>query len=423
MYRKSIWNLILPVLLPVAMMSEGCKSGAIDKTTETGELSFTVSASKSITNSGNFTVSEDGNSLLKTAEPGWLTFDIEVPAPGRYRVSLDAEATGAAPVACWIEDYIDNKDGRSFNITGEILASKTGTSLIDGSPLNKGVHKIKLHAGEGSLTVKNIKFFLFKVHTPTPVTLTQATSGTQWNLVWSDEFNGSGLPDSTKWSYDVGNWGWGNNELQYYTESRVENARQEDGNLIIEARKNDNGMKWSSTRLTTRGKQTFLYGKIEFRAKVPTGRGTWSAGWLLGDEYVDELSWPYCGEVDILENVGYEMDSINGDGKTHASIHCGAYYFKLNNQPTSIKDVKNMNGEFHTYTAEWTPEKIDILVDGVKYFEYNDHSSALAWPYNKAQNIIINLAMGGGWGGAKGVDQTLTSQKYIIDYVRVYEKK
>ena len=169
-------------------------------------------------------------------------------------------------------------------------------------------------------------------------------------------------------------------------------------------------------------KSEFIYGKIEFRAKVPASRGSWSAGWLLGDKYVDEISWPYCGEIDVLENVGFELDGKTGNGKTHASIHCGAYYFKLNNQPTSITEVENMNNSFHEYTLEWLPSGMIIYIDGKKYFDYHDTSNDLTWPFNKAQNIILNLAIGGGWGGAKGLDPVMTSQQFIIDYVRVYEK-
>ncbi len=134
----------------------------------------------------------------------------------------------------------------------------------------------------------------------TPNSLKQKMKGEDWELVWSDEFDGQGLPDTTKWSYNIGDWSWGNNEPQYYTEGKLKNARQEDGHLIIEAHKNDDGNAWTSARLSTQGKQSFLYGKIEFKAKVPVGRGTWAAGWLLGDAYGDEISWHYCGEFDFL---------------------------------------------------------------------------------------------------------------------------
>jgi beta-glucanase (GH16 family) len=280
---------------------------------------------------------------------------------------------------------------------------------------------MKFHFDQ-AMQVDWIKFKLLKPQDKTPVTLTQKTTGDNWEVVWSDEFDGTTI-DATKWTYDVGNWGWGNNELQYYTANRTENARIENGHLIIEARKNDQGEPWTSARLTTRGKVSFLYGKIEFRAKVPVERGNWAAGWTLGDEYVDELSWPYCGEIDILESVGYEMNDVTGNGIAHASAHSRAYYFKLGNQPTATIPVENMNEQFHTYAVEWTPDGIDILVDGQPYFNYSDTSTALTWPFNKPQNIILNLAMGGGWGGAQGMDESINSQKMIIDYVRVYERK
>ena len=246
--------------------------------------------------------------------------------------------------------------------------------------------------------------------------------GENWEIVWADEFDGEGIVDTTKWTYDLGNWGWGNGELQYYTAFRPENARQEDGNLIIEAHKNDMDNPWTSARLTTRGKTTFLYGKIEFRAKVPAEKGNWSAGWMLGDDYVDELSWPYCGEIDILESVGYQMDNETGNGTAHSSAHCGAYYFKLGNQATGTTPVSNMNNEFHTYSVVWTPDSMTAYVDDKAYFTYGDTSSELTWPFDKPQNIILNLTMGGGWGGLEGMDESVEKQQMVIDYVRVYQK-
>ncbi len=367
---------------------------------------------------------QDGSYINSSNGDSWLAYDVQIPIAGRYKLELlaysDTENTTA-----WIEDYIDNKDDRTYNITGSFSISKSESfkvSVKDGSPLNKGFHKIKLHLKGNNIKVDKITFTLIKKHQTTPVTMTQKTDGEEWKLVWSDEFDGEGIPDTSKWTYDIGDWGWGNNELEYYTENRIENARLENGSLIIEALKNDNGHQWTSARLTTRGKVTFLYGKIDIRAKVPVHKGNWAAGWTLGDEYIDELSWPYCGEIDILECVGYEIDNVTGDGKAHASIHCGAYYFKLGNQPTKILDVKNMNAEFHDYTIEWTPDYIKAFVDGQEYFDYNDTKTELAWPYNKAQNLILNLAIGGGWGGLKGLDETMESQKLIIDHVRVYEK-
>ena len=162
---------------------------------------------------------------------------------------------------------------------------------------------------------------------------------------------------------------------------------------------------------------------MEFRAKVPSGRGTWAAGWLLGDAYEDELSWPYCGEIDVLESVGFETEGESGDGFNHASCHTRAYYFKQGNHLTSTLPVPQMTTSWHTYTIEWYPDHIDAFVDGRHYYTYAENANELEWPFDKPQSIILNLAMGGGWGGAKGIDQTLKSHRLLVDYVRVFEGK
>jgi beta-glucanase (GH16 family) len=365
---------------------------------------------------------EDGAQVLQANEAGWVAFSVEVPVAGRYQTQLRVKPLGAQ-AGCWIEDYIDNPDGRTYNITSQMETADPEWSTLtkDGSPLNTGTHRMKIHF-DGPVQIDWIRFELMKPHDVTPLQLTQQTEGSEWVVVWSDEFEGPQV-DTSKWTYDIGNWGWGNNELQYYTADRPKNARIEDGNLIIEAHKDDMGEAWTSARLTTRGKVSFTYGKIEFRAKVPTNRGNWAAGWTLGDAYVDELSWPYCGEIDIMESVGYEMDDETGNGIAHASVHCGAYYFKLGNQPTAVIDVERMHDTFHTYAVEWTPEGITGLIDDQPYFEYTDNTTELAWPFDEPQNIILNLAMGGGWGGAQGMDESIVSQKMTIDYVRVYERR
>jgi len=359
--------------------------------------------------------------VMRLSIEEWLSYEVNIPEAGRYRI----EVIGSAPEggSVWIEDHIENTDDRTYNITG-MMAFEDGaiSTSRDGSPLNAGIHKIKLHA-TGSVFVDQINLSLIQANTATPKSFTQSMEGDEWELVWSDEFEGSGLPDSTKWSYNVGDWGWGNNEPQYYTDARTENARLEEGNLVIEARKNDMGSPWTSARLTTQGKESFLYGKVEYRAKVPVGRGTWAAGWLLGDEYKDELSWPYCGEIDVLECVGYEIDDETGNGINHATCHTRAYYFKQGNQIGSEIEVANMDGEFHTYAIEWYPDVIYGLLDGERYYTYDKNANELEWPFFKPQNIILNLAVGGGWGGAQGIDESWDSHKYILDYVRVYQLK
>ncbi|MDA9783131.1 glycoside hydrolase family 16 protein [Vicingaceae bacterium] len=333
--------------------------------------------------------------LVRLNSPEFL---LNVPQTGRYQVSIWGNLDDSTAV--WIEDYINNKDERTYNITGSIILNEVGKGVIDGSPLAKGEHQMKLHS-EGESTIDSIRFDLIQHHLETDSALVQNMSGSGWSLVWSDEFNGAGLADDSKWIYNVGNWGWGNNELQYYTSADLKNARQENGSLIIEAHKNEKDKYWSSARLTTQSKVSFKYGRIEFRAKVPAGRGTWAAGWLLGDTYQDELSWPYCGEIDVLECVGYEINDTTGYGINHATCHTRAYYFKQGNQIGSEIEVDSMHNKFHTYAVEWYPTKIEGYLDGELYYTYDKNADSLEWPFNQPQNIIINLAIGGGWGGKK----------------------
>jgi beta-glucanase (GH16 family) len=423
-YKKLVKQTALP-LMAILLLSNCANT----KNTKSSSPTVIIEAESFIENSGNVTVLNDkpNAGFVKTGQDGsWLSYSVNIPVSGRYIVRLYAKNEIISEVKCWLEDYIDNKDGRTYNVTGNMNVVGNSASnfvQIDGSPFEAKTHLMKLHIEKSPLLIDKIELTLIREHKASPVVVKQNAAGKDWKLTWSDEFNGKGLIDETKWTYDIGNWGWGNNELQYYTEKRVENARQEDGNLVIEARKDAVGTPWSSARLTTRGKASFLFGKIEFRAKVPAGNGAWAAGWLLGDSYVDELSWPYCGEVDILENVGSEIDDATGNGKTHGSVHYEGYYFKKGNQIPFVTNVENMNGEFHNYTLEWLPTGMTMYIDGKKYFDYQvTESRSAAWPYSKIpQNLILNLAMGGGMGG--NVDPALTSQKLIVDYIRVYELK
>jgi beta-glucanase (GH16 family) len=377
--------------------------------------------------SGNVRIETDlrlGSIVAVKGTEAWFAFDVQVTEPGRYRCEINTVSAAGKPGSLWIEDYHDNQDRRSYNITGQMVIPVAQDDEFvnlarEGCPLNTGLHRMKLHVDGESVKVNWIRFTLLKKHELTPLVLKQNTTGQNWKPVWSDEFDGHGLPDTTKWTFDFGNWGWGNNEAQYYTVYRTENARMENGNLIIEARKNDAGYTWTSARLTTRGKVSFIYGKIEFRAMGPVGLGTWAAGWLLGDAYRDELSWPYCGEVDILECIGQQVNPQTGDGINYTSCHTRAYYFKQGNQISNRIPVQNMTGEFHTYGIEWKPDGISGYMDDQFYFKYDKLNGELEWPFNNPQNIIINLAMGGGMGG--NIDTALTSARLTVDYIRVYE--
>ncbi len=234
---------------------------------------------------------------------------------------------------------------------------------------------------------------------------------------WQDEFDKPGKPDPAKWSYALGDHGWGNNELQNYTD-KIENAKIEDGNLVITAIKEKSGKaEYSSARLVSKGKGDFLYGKIEVRAKLPKGRGTWPAIWMLYSENnYGNKSWPDNGEIDIMEHVGFDQDRVHGNIHTKAFNHVA----KTNKGNNVI--VENASEDFHIYSCEWTPASITILVDGKPYFNFPKESSYqwAEWPFDKPFHLILNIAAGGNWGGQKGVDDNVFPQKMLVDYVRVY---
>lgn len=403
------------VYIALGLSVFGCKS--VEPTEKMDEAKgLTLQAESYLAHSGEVAKTE---SAVKLSAESWLQYEVEMPVAGRYAIRITGSGEGAK---VWLEDHVGNPDNRTYNITGS-LSFEDSLATVTGSPMNGGKHKLRLHLSEGNATIDKIEFVAIREFKASETVYTQNMEGEEWELVWSDEFEGEGLPDSTKWTYNTGDWGWGNNELQYYTDARLKNARQENGSLIIEAHKNDSIYPWSSARLTTQGRESFLYGKIEFRAKVPPGRGAWAAGWLLGETYRDELSWPYCGEIDVLECVGYEINDTTGHGKNHATCHTRKYYFKQGNQIGSEIEVDSMFQKFHTYAIEWYPDRIEAYLDGEYYFTYDKNEDELEWPFFEPQNIILNIAVGGGWGGAKGLDPAWNKHRYELDYVRVYQKK
>lgn len=242
---------------------------------------------------------------------------------------------------------------------------------------------------------------------------------TELKLVWSDEFDYRGSPDSTKWNYDIGASGWGNNELQYYSDDPL-NVRVENGMMIIEAL-NHPGREpeYSSARVVTRGRAGWTYGRLEIRAKLPSGRGTWPAIWMLPLQWnYGNGGWPDNGEIDIMEHVGQDP------GVIHASTHCHTYNWPNNTQKTATINIPDAQDDFHSYVLEWDADKMEAYVDSVKYFtSANDSSGWQGWPFNKPFYLILNIAVGGNWGGAQGVDASIFPQRMEIDYVRIYQKK
>lgn len=235
--------------------------------------------------------------------------------------------------------------------------------------------------------------------------------------VWADEFNYPGTPDSTKWGYDTGGHGWGNNELQNYTRS-PENVRVEKGMLIIEARQEPSGNRdFSSARLISKGKGDFLYGKIVVRAKLPSGRGTWPAIWMLASQNTfGTRLWPDNGEIDIMEHVGHDQNGV------HGNIHTKAFNHVLKTNKGNRITVEAASTRFHDYYLEWTPEKIVVGVDNQSYFTFEklpDYTWE-QWPFDKPFHLLLNIAVGGNWGGQKGVDASIFPQQMEVDFIRVY---
>lgn len=257
--------------------------------------------------------------------------------------------------------------------------------------------------------MKKYMFLLIAIST---YTLKIAPAQDCYHLIWADEFNNEGKPSSENWSYDLGASGWGNNELQEYTNSSL-NSYVEDGKLIITAIKQNN--KWTSARLVTKNKADFLYGRMEIRAKLPAGTGTWPAIWMLPTDW-EYGNWPASGEIDIMEHVGFDP------GNVHATVHTGAYNGSLGTQVGKSIQVPDFDTAFHTYSIEWTKDKIDAFLDNEKYFTFeNDHSGNTdTWPFDKKFHFILNIAMGGNWGGQQGVDPELSKLSMEVDYVRVY---
>ena len=233
-----------------------------------------------------------------------------------------------------------------------------------------------------------------------------------WTLIWQDEFDGAAI-DNSKWTYDTGGDGWGNNELQYYS-NRFENARIEDGKLVIEARQeNYNGRDYTSARLKTQGLHSWQYGRVEARLKLPKGQGIWPAFWMLGNG-ISSVGWPHCGEIDVMENIGKEtkkiFGTIHGPGYSGAQGFGGAYTV-----PSG-----NISDDFHVVTVEWQSNEIRWYVDGQRYHRATPSSVNGNWVFDQKFFLLLNLAVGGYWPGNPD-DSTVFPQRYEIDYVRVYQ--
>jgi beta-glucanase (GH16 family) len=241
----------------------------------------------------------------------------------------------------------------------------------------------------------------------------------KWKLIWSDEFDKNGLPNPKKWGYEEGLIR--NHELQFYTKQRRENARVENGNLILEARKElYKGSKFTSASINTLGKFGLLYGRVEVRAKLPRARGTWPAIWMMGED-INTVGWPRCGEIDIMEHVAFNHGIIHStvhQAQNKADGKVGEW-----SSGSSIK-IPDCSDAFHVYAMEWYKDHMDFFVDEKKFFTFKNEDgkgNKGKWAFDKRQYLLLNLAVGGDWGGQKGVDESAFPQQYKIDYVRVYQ--
>jgi len=259
--------------------------------------------------------------------------------------------------------------------------------------------------------IRKLIFFTLSV-----ILLVQCNSvkESEWKLAWADEFDYSGAPADTIWDYETGYIR--NNELQKYTKE-AENVEVRDGACVITCRMEEDST-ITSASINTFGKKHIRYGRVEVRARIPSSLGTWPAIWMLGTNKA-KVGWPACGELDIMEHVGYDPEKI------HANIHTQAYnHVKGTNKGNTI-EVEAPWEDFHIYALNWTHEKIDFFYDDSLYFTYtNDMKEDPAtWPFDQPFYLLINLAYGGGWGGQQGVDVSSLPVEYLVDYVRVYEAR
>ena len=243
-----------------------------------------------------------------------------------------------------------------------------------------------------------------------------------WDIVWQDEFDGESL-DINKWSHEVGGHGFGNNELQYYTDDST-NSFIDNGILHIRAKYEPAGIgspnnlrNFSSARLRTVGKGDWQYGRIDVKAKIALGQGIWPAIWMLPSDWIYG-GWPKSGEIDIMEHVGHD------EGRIHGSVHTESYNHIIGTQRTNSKLIENVKTLFHIYSIEWSEQKIDFFIDDTLHYTFqNDFSNDFrTWPFNERFHLLLNVAVGGNWPGPPN-NTTVFPQDMEVDYVRVYEKQ
>lgn len=321
--------------------------------------------------------------------------DVDKIAPTNLTVNADISTDGSGNVT--FTANAANAVSYDYNFgTGEYKTVSSGSVTYKYTQIGTITYPVTVTAkSRDNLTImKTIQISV----TVNPATL---------SLYWSDEFNVDGSPDPAKWGYDLGGGGWGNSELEYYT-NRSANVIVEGGSLKIKAIKESySGSEYTSARLLSKDKFAFTYGKVEVRAKLPVGIGTWPAIWMLGSN-ISSAGWPDCGEIDIMEHRGSELNKIFGT--VHYPGHSGG------NAVGGTTVISNATSEFHIYSVNWTASFMKFYVDDVLFFTVANSSSI---PFNHDFFIILNVAMGGTFGGT--VDPAFTNTTLEVDYIRVYK--
>lgn len=322
--------------------------------------------------------------------------------------------------SCKKKDTVENILPTDLTVTAVVNTDTSGNVSFTATAKNAVSYEYdfgngaKLATQTGTLTYKYPESGTYIVNVTATSSTGQTISKTiqvtvtvVLKLVWSDEFDVDGPPTASKWGYDLGGGGWGNAELQYYT-NRTDNAIVSNGTLKITAKAESfSGSPYTSARLLSKDKFAFKYGKIEARAKIPEGVGTWPAIWMLGSN-ISSVNWPACGEIDIMEHVGRQLNKIYGT--LHYPGNSGA------NGKGSTVTVSTATTEFHRYSVEWNATSIEIAVDDVVFFSFSNNPGL---PFNQDFFIILNIALGGNFGGS--IDPAFVSATMEIDYVRVYQ--
>ncbi len=357
-----------------------------------------------------FTKTPDGLTFEQTAGPAYI--------PGTY-----AGKIGVQGDQCYGQDVVPGLYGVKNVSFGpaSTIATKTGhyrgttMSFSDGGFMGWYVGKSEyeiIQITDNILKVRveeDATFAWYQIYTSVkPKEKSDELDVEYNNLVWADEFETDGTPDAANWSYDLGAGGWGNGEVQTYTNS-AENVSVSDGTLKITAKAD--GDAYTSARIKTQGLQEFMYGRIEVRAKLPQGGGTWPAIWMLGANF-EMAGWPACGELDIMEAVG------NNPGYVQCAVHTPSSYGNTQNMASTT--VANASSEFHVYSMNWSADQISFLIDEEIYYTYApENKNTDTWPFDAKQFIILNVAMGGNLGGE--IDPAFTESAMEVDYVRVYQ--